>query len=536
MKPYAESAGFPAVAGWISNAIASENLMAAGRFLFWSLAFGISYTQAPLYTSNQNTKFLIGLAEGGLGFLKEDWLANMIDSMPAFTFLVYLTYTQLPEYTFYFFNILLFGVYLYSIGGIASRLYGLDREPARYLTFLAVITALHSYAFDSYSVRILGVELGQLVHYGVAEQHIIGRIFQPSVFGVFILLSLYVFLCHKIFLAAFLVVLSAIMHPAYVPVSAVVVLSYMAVVFAQEKNVYRPMMIGILSLILISPLVTYYYIQFSPSSPEIWTRASEILVKIRSPHHMDVKVWLGGLVYAKLGLIIAALFLVRRTDLFPVMLFALAIAILLTLAQWFLKNATLGAFTPWRISVFLVPLSLGVIVASAVSYLFTKFAAQVYRYQQVIAAANFAVIVMLVLYGINAQFKRYQNYYAGDSIAMMNFVRETKSSGEIYLVPVDLEDFRIYTGAPTFVTFKSGPVKDVEFVEWYTRLVAAGDFYGAEDDAACTMLKKLKADYKLTHVVVNGAQRDRRCEDLYELYKDDQYRIYRIAKGTLLDR
>ena len=52
------------------------------------LIFGISYTQYPLYTSNQHTKFLQGLAKAGNGYLNKDWLANTLDPLPAFTFLV----------------------------------------------------------------------------------------------------------------------------------------------------------------------------------------------------------------------------------------------------------------------------------------------------------------------------------------------------------------------------------------------------------------------------------------------------------------
>ena len=47
-------------------------------FLFWSICFGIAFTQWPLYSENQNTKFLQGLATAGMGYLSNDWLANTI--------------------------------------------------------------------------------------------------------------------------------------------------------------------------------------------------------------------------------------------------------------------------------------------------------------------------------------------------------------------------------------------------------------------------------------------------------------------------
>ena len=43
------------------------------------LAFGLSYGRSPLYTSNQNQYFLHGAARAGIGFLREDRLANTAD-------------------------------------------------------------------------------------------------------------------------------------------------------------------------------------------------------------------------------------------------------------------------------------------------------------------------------------------------------------------------------------------------------------------------------------------------------------------------
>ena len=46
-------------------------------FLFWSIVFGVSYTQAPLYYSNHNQYFLHGLAEvPEFGDLNHDWLGE----------------------------------------------------------------------------------------------------------------------------------------------------------------------------------------------------------------------------------------------------------------------------------------------------------------------------------------------------------------------------------------------------------------------------------------------------------------------------
>jgi hypothetical protein len=511
---------------------ADNKFVSAGKFLFWALAFGIAYTQSPLYSSNQNTKFLHGLADAGKGFLNEDWLAGTLDPFPVFSFLVYVTYRYFHEALFYLYNVLIYGVYLYSLSAIAARIYKVDSSRSRYLTFLVILIALHSYAFDSLSQKIFGFELAQL-HYGVAEYHIIGRIFQPSVFGVFIVLSIYAFLCEKPFLATFLLGLSAIIHPAYILCSAILTLSYMAITFREQKSAKKALAVGVFNLLLILPVVSYFSIRFSPTSAETWNNAQEVLVNFRSPHHLNPHVWLDGLVYAKVFLALIAMYLVRNTKLFPIMVLPCLTAVILTIAQVLSGDPSLAALAPWRIAVFLVPLSLSIIVAYLVTRFCEIFHGAIANNQKLLTSLNFAVALVLVLYGAATQVKRHAKYYRDDSIPMMNFVRETKSSGETYLIPVELEDFRLYTGAPTFVTFKSGPFKDIEYLEWYKRIVKAGDFYAANNnDVVCRVLKELETHYRLTHVVIKGPRSDPGCGNLSELYRDDKYRVYRIRRAS----
>src|SRR6266850_1468034 len=78
-------------------------------FVAWTLIFGLAYTQAPLYFSNQNQYFLHGMAQASRGYLNEDWLANTRDPTWAFSFLVMIVGQWLHEYLFY-------GMYLVLLG------------------------------------------------------------------------------------------------------------------------------------------------------------------------------------------------------------------------------------------------------------------------------------------------------------------------------------------------------------------------------------------------------------------------------------
>ena len=113
-------------------------VLAVGLFLFWTIVFAAAYVHWPLYSENQNTKFLHGLAWAGMGTLGEDWLANTIDPLPAFSLLVYATKRFLHQSLFYAFQALLLGTYLFSLVGIADEVFTLKNTRTGIFLFSVV--------------------------------------------------------------------------------------------------------------------------------------------------------------------------------------------------------------------------------------------------------------------------------------------------------------------------------------------------------------------------------------------------------------
>src|SRR5262245_61620246 len=98
------------------------------RFLFIGkllllFIFAFSFPQWPLYSSNQNTYMVHGLANAGVGFLNVDWLVHTTDPFPVFSALVSLTAHLFGEKAFYFFFMLILAIYGYSILGIAGDIF-----------------------------------------------------------------------------------------------------------------------------------------------------------------------------------------------------------------------------------------------------------------------------------------------------------------------------------------------------------------------------------------------------------------------------
>jgi hypothetical protein len=60
---------------------------------------------------------------------------------------------------------------------------------------------------------------------------------------------------------------------------------------------------------------------------------------------------------------------------------------------------------------------------------------------------------------------------------LFKYVENSKTSGDIYLIPTKMQEFRLSTGAPIFVDFKSIPYQYDEVLEWYRRMRRAIRFY-----------------------------------------------------------
>ncbi|HEY9649237.1 MAG TPA: DUF6798 domain-containing protein, partial [Coleofasciculaceae cyanobacterium] len=269
---------------------------------------------------------------------------------------------------------------------------------------------------------------------------------------------------------------------------------------------------------------------FKPTSPDVWEKAKELLVHIRIPHHSIPGVWLSDPnTYIQIALVITALYLIRRTRVFFVLLFPFLIATTLTTIQVIANSNTLAFIAPWRISAFLVPISLCIIVGSVVSFLFDKHPPQSSLLKKAIACGCVTTLSALVIIGAYNQI--YLILDPDGSVPMLNFVKATTQLGDSYLIPnknKQLWKFRLYTGAPILINLKSHPYKDVEVMEWYNRNLMAQKFYELADTTRCETLNRLSTDYQINKVVVETGNYQGECASLKELYRDERYGVYQI--------
>jgi hypothetical protein len=495
-------------------------------FVLGALAFGLTYCQAPLYYSNQNQYFLHGLADAGVGFLDEDWLANTTDPTPLFSFLVSITWSYLHEYAFHVYYLVLFGVYFAALMGLFAHLAGECNTLRARLGFAALLLLVHSALVRWGSYRLFGWDYPWYFQAGLAGQYVLGAMFQPSTFGVLLILSVSLFVRGKPFWAVTSLGLAAAMHSTYLLGAGILTLAYLLVrwrearlgqdtVLARQRCSPLPSppstgerggktwlrmcgaaAPGAWALLLVLPGLTYALVAFRPSAPDAFTESQHLLAHVRIPHHCLPELWCDGIALGQTAWMLLALWLVRGTRLLPILGVTFVVSLGLTLLQVATGSDTLALLFPWRASAILVPIATTVILSRLV------IAGARWFDRNPVAVGSALLITGLVGAGLAITWLRQGFQTSDEELPLLNHVRTTKTRGDVYLlpapipnlaattrgslssdfkplaakktdvriIPIDLQRFRLFTGAPIFVDFKAIPYKDTDVLEWYDRL------------------------------------------------------------------
>jgi hypothetical protein len=514
------------------------------------ILFSFAYTQSPLYEGNQNTKFLHGLAQAGVGYLQDDWLANTVDPLPVFSGLVNLTARINPN-LFHLEYIVMFGIYVFSMWGVLIHLFRAEKNLVKQSLFLGLIFLYHSRYILLGVNRRLGLDLSYL-HNGVAQQYLLGLEFQTNVFGVLLLLSIYLFLRQRYIWSMILVGVAAIVHPAYLFSSALLTIAYCSILLwenlrasdAENKlslkviwqSARQPVLLGIIAFVLVLPVIIYNQTALAATSPETYSRAMRLLVFERIPHHSLPQVWLGASAYLQIALVIGGILLARKSRLGVIMLVMFSGAVLFTIIQMITGSLTLAAIAPWRVSVLLVPLGTAILLGAAASLVVDLLHLDRGWTRPVVIGGVLSLLVFLAFTGY-----RQQQFYGTSANrkrvnAMMDFVRDTKQPGDLYMIPPKdavLNNFRLYSGAPTLINWKSHPYKDTDLLEWHHRVEIAQAFYDAESsdqETACQLLEEIEREYGVSHVVVRGEDAVLDCSFASPTYAEKKFTIFAIDR------
>ncbi|HMK07930.1 MAG TPA: DUF6798 domain-containing protein [Anaerolineales bacterium] len=495
----------------------------------WSAAFALSYAQSPLYTSNQNQYFLHGLARAGVGFLRDDWLVHTAEPTPVFSWMVGAVASTVPTWTFYLLYAALMGIYLFSLLAIVSAVFDLGGGAKRTLT-LAALVVLHSAALRYLLARLVAPEAEFLLEGGVAGQRLLGAVFQPSSFGILLVLSLALFLIDRRVGAVLALGAASAVHPTYLLSSGVILACYLLLTAANSQARRQATLLGLLGAALLAPTAAWAYVTFRPSGADLYARAADILIRLRLPHHAIPAKWLDATVAAQAAIVAAALVLVRRSRLFLILAVGSAFVVLATAIQMASGDPTLALLFPWRLSTVLVPVSTASLAAAVTSLVVERLRDRPAVLRGLLAASLLAV-ALAVATGVYRFQLESEQQRSDPAAPMMAFVAQTVMAGDVYFVPPKLQDFRLRTGAPIVVEAKAIPYRDRDVTEWYERLKLARLFFrGRPEWVECSVIDTVRSQFAATHVVLGPEQRGADCPQLTPLFDDGAYAVYRIAR------
>jgi hypothetical protein len=498
--------------------------------ILWGVLFTLAYGQSPLYTSNQNQYFLHGFAQAGIEYLSQDWLANTLDPTPVFSKVIEFNarYLAWPP-VFYGYYALLASIYIFSLFGILRQVFPHEDFPIQKRWFyLSVLLLVHSAALRYLVVRIFDPDWAYLLDGGVAGQRLLGSVFQPSTFGVLLLLSIYFYLKGNLLGAVASLVLAPTFHPTYLLSAGVLTLVYMGGLYFERKTLRPPLVLGGAALLAVLPTLILSWTTFTGSDPQITARSREILVNFRIPHHAIPAEWLDGSVLIKAAALLGATFLIRKTRLFHLIFWPLLVATLGTLLQVWTESHVLALLFPWRISTWLVPLSVGVVIFWVLEIFWPWLNRRISA--PVLITGSVILAVALAATGFYKTSLDHTEKVNSSDRPMYAFIESYKSPGDVYLIPIDMQDFRLETGAPAYVEFKSIPYKDNDVIEWYRRINAAGNLYRAPTKrVGCRLLSDLYRE-GVTHAVLPYDHTIKNCSNLEIQYVDLHYQLYKIVE------
>jgi hypothetical protein len=210
---------------------------------------------------------------------------------------------------------------------------------------------------------------------------------------------------------------------------------------------------------------------------------------------------MGADVILKTLFVIAAFVIMHKTRLFVILLPLFVVTVFLTVAQIWSGNEDLAYILPWRYMVFLVPVATAVLLAIGVRVVVGTLPPRTQRWLLIAVLVWLGALLYPGAKQVYALMRTPIPYVDQKARPMVEHIRQHREPGQLYLVPPQLQTFRLAAGIPIFVDWKTVPFGDEGILEWYRRYRLAEAFYETQPALRWTMLATLVQNERVTHVV-----------------------------------
>ena len=325
----------------------------------------LAYPMQQLFSGNQNIYFLWGTADLMPNAFTADSLLKSPDPYPLFSWLISLFPIELLKIWTTLLYLILSSVYAYAIFGIADKIAPIYRNKTHLFSFATLFLLLHSAPiWGTYINLVFDVDLRWMWDSGIAEQGVLRGYLQPSVFGVFLLLSLYLAMQRKFVLAILFVAPAALFHASYLFLGGIVTL---LILFQSNFGKKSLLASGILLLLVLpySYHIFSHFIQLDDGLKKAISTA--VMAGFQDNIHINPNNWLNAKFYLQLVIIALGSVLLWKTRLRTILVGTITFGLLLTMLAYGLNNATLISLNPWRISVLIMPIASAAVVSRIVA-------------------------------------------------------------------------------------------------------------------------------------------------------------------------
>jgi hypothetical protein len=269
--------------------------------------------------------------------------------------------------------------------------------------------------------------------------------------------------------------LAATLHPGSLMMASL--LAGMMVLEASSRGGWRQA--GVAAVVFaaaVVPVVAFALLAFKAGPPEVAAEGARILVHVRIPHHALPAEWLGPRTYLCIGLVLLTMLVWRRNRRIAFGLGSLlGTGILLSVAVVLIDRDPVSLLFPWRVSAMLVPLSWVLLSIAAGRGLARRLGHR--RWSRNFGAwmaspagrvAAMAVVLAGAAVAPLSPFPR-SVFPKGYAAGLIAWVQAKTTPEDVFVIPLDAEWFRLNTGRPVLVDWKSNPYRDDEVIAWLAR-------------------------------------------------------------------
>lgn len=325
----------------------------------------IIYPMQELFSGNQNIYFLWGMADLLPNTFTADPLLNSPDPYPLFSWVISIFPARFLGIWTTILYVILNSVYSFSLFGIANEVADTYHHKSRLFSFAALFLFLHSSpVWGTYFNLISGIDLRWLWDSGIAEQGVLRGYLQPSVFGVFLLLSFYFATRKNLTTAILTIAPAAAIHANYLFLGGILTILYLIQTRFEKKTI----LVSVVLLVSVLPYSMYLSKNFLLLDEATKTAIDQaVLAGYESNIHINPSNWINPKFFIQLTVLILGIFVIWKTRFRNLFLGILAISILLTAISYLTGNTTLLSLNPWRLSILLIPISASVLTASSIA-------------------------------------------------------------------------------------------------------------------------------------------------------------------------